>query len=95
MNSFIRYFIEKLPEVYIALMQHIQITGLAVIIAIVIGVPIGIFIIRSERLSKIVLTVAGIFQTIPSLALFGLIIPIMGIGIKPAVFVLFYTPYYL
>lgn len=89
MNSFIRYFIEKLPEVYIALMQHIQITGLAVIIAIVIGVPIGIFIIRSERLSKIVLTVAGIFQTIPSLALFGLIIPIMGIGIKPAVFVLF------
>lgn len=89
MNSFIKYFIEKLPEVHIALMQHIEITGLAVAIAIIIGVPIGIFIIRSERLSKVVLTIAGIFQTIPSLALFGLIIPIMGIGIKPAVFVLF------
>ncbi|MGL5191521.1 MAG: ABC transporter permease, partial [Cetobacterium sp.] len=89
MNSFIKYFIEKLPEVHVALMQHIEITGLAVAIAIIIGVPIGIFIIRSERLSKVVLTIAGIFQTIPSLALFGLIIPIMGIGIKPAVFVLF------
>ncbi|MGL5278512.1 MAG: glycine betaine ABC transporter substrate-binding protein [Cetobacterium sp.] len=89
MNSFIKYFIEKLPEVHIALMQHIEITGLAVAIAIIIGVPIGIFIIRSERLSKVVLTIAGIFQTVPSLALFGLIIPIMGIGIKPAVFVLF------
>ncbi|MGL5053829.1 MAG: glycine betaine ABC transporter substrate-binding protein [Cetobacterium sp.] len=89
MKSFIKYFIEKLPEVYVALMQHIEIIGLAVTIAIIIGVPIGIFIIRSERLSKIVLTIAGIFQTVPSLALFGLIIPIMGIGIKPAVFVLF------
>lgn len=89
MNSFIRYFIEKLPEVHIALMQHIEITGLAVSIAIIVGVPIGIFIIRSEKLSKVVLTIAGMFQTVPSLALFGLIIPIMGIGIRPAVFVLF------
>lgn len=89
MNSFIGYFIEKLPEVHVALIQHIEITSLAVSIAIVIGVPIGIFITRSEQLSKAVLTTAGIFQTIPSLALFGLIIPVMGIGIKPAVFVLF------
>ncbi|MDX8334977.1 glycine betaine ABC transporter substrate-binding protein [Candidatus Cetobacterium colombiensis] len=89
MNSFIRYFIDKLPEVHIALMQHIEITGLAVAIAILIGVPIGIVIIKNEQLSKIVLTVAGVFQTIPSLALFGLIIPIMGIGVAPAVFVLF------
>ncbi|WP_448821583.1 glycine betaine ABC transporter substrate-binding protein [Cetobacterium sp.] len=89
MNSFIGYFIEKLPEVHVALIQHIEITSLAVSIAIAIGVPIGIFITRSEQLSKAVLTTAGIFQTIPSLALFGLIIPVMGIGVKPAVFVLF------
>ncbi|MGL5745396.1 MAG: glycine/betaine ABC transporter permease, partial [Cetobacterium sp.] len=63
LNSFIKYFLEKLPEVNTALLQHIEITGLAVSIAILIGVPIGIFIIRSERLSKIVLTIAGIFQT--------------------------------
>lgn len=89
MSLFIKYFIEKLPEVHTALIQHIEITGLAVFIAILIGVPIGIFILKNERLSKVVLTIAGLFQTIPSLALFGLIIPIMGIGIKPAVFVLF------
>lgn len=89
LTSFIKYFLEKLPEVSTALLQHIEITGLAVSIAILIGVPIGILIIKNEKLSKVVLTIAGIFQTIPSLALFGLIIPIMGIGLKPAVFVLF------
>ncbi|MBC2850057.1 ABC transporter permease subunit [Cetobacterium sp. 8H] len=89
MNDFIRYFIEKIPEVKIALLQHIEITGLAVSLAILIGVPLGIVIIKNEKLSKVVLAIAGIFQTIPSLALFGLIIPVLGIGITPAVFVLF------
>ena len=89
MNSFIRYFIEKLPEVKLALFQHIEITGLAVSLAILVGVPLGIIIIKNEKLSKVVLTIAGIFQTVPSLALFGLIIPVLGIGITPAVFVLF------
>lgn len=89
MDGFIKYFISRLPEIGRLLNQHIKISGIAVLIAIFIGVPIGILITKSEKVSKITLSIAGIFQTIPSLALFGLIIPFLGIGVKPAVFVLF------
>lgn len=89
MNGFIEYFISRLPEIGILLNQHIKISGIAVLIATFIGVPVGILITKSQRASKATLTAAGMFQTIPSLALFGLIIPFLGIGFKPAVFVLF------
>ncbi len=74
------------------LIQHMQITLIAVLFAVVVGVPLGIIVSRSEKGGKIILGIANIFQTIPSLALFGFIIPlplIGGIGYKPAVIVLF------
>lgn len=89
MIKFINFFIKRSPEIGEAFMQHIKISGIAVLLAILIGVPLGICIVKSERLSKIVLSVVGLFQTVPSLAIFGLIIPLMGIGIVPAIFVLF------
>lgn len=89
MKAFLEYFISRLPEIGKLLNQHIKISGIAVLIAIFVGVPIGILITKNEKASKFTLSVAGIFQTIPSLALFGLIIPFLGIGVKPAVFVLF------
>lgn len=88
-NGFLQYFLGRIDEVAKLTLDHIQITGMAVTLAILIGVPVGILITRREEMAKPVLGVAGMFQTIPSLALFGLIIPLMGIGIKPAIFVLF------
>ncbi|QUH27186.1 ABC transporter permease [Serpentinicella alkaliphila] len=70
-------------------LEHLQITGTAVILAILVGVPLGILITRYKRLANPILGIANVFQTLPSLALFGLIIPIMGIGRVPAIFVLF------
>ena len=69
--------------------QHIQITGLAVLLAIILGVPVGILISKKKGIRSSVLGIANIFQTIPSLALFGLIIPFLGTGYVPSVFVLF------
>ncbi|MGL5175167.1 MAG: glycine betaine ABC transporter substrate-binding protein [Cetobacterium sp.] len=89
MNVFFNYFISRLPEIGKLLNQHLQISGIAVLVAIMIGVPSGIMITKNEKIAKGVLSIAGVFQTIPSLALFGLIIPFLGIGAKPAVFVLF------
>src|SRR5690554_328057 len=71
------------------ILQHLQITALSILLAVSIGVPVGIWITRHERLARGVLSIANIFQTLPSLALFGLIIPFMGIGYKPSVFMLF------
>jgi osmoprotectant transport system permease protein len=72
-----------------AALRHMQITGMAVLLAVIIGVPIGIYITKNRKISDTVMNIANIFQTLPSLALFGLIIPILGIGVTPSVFVLF------
>ncbi|WP_088011299.1 ABC transporter permease [Gottfriedia acidiceleris] len=70
--------------------EHIQLVGLAVGIAILTGVPFGIYISQRETLAEIVLAIAGIIMTIPSIALFGIMIPIFslinqGIGFLPAI----------
>lgn len=70
-------------------MRHMQITLIAVGLAVLIGVPIGIIITKNKKIANIILSIANVFQTLPSLALFGLIIPLLGIGLTPSIFVLF------
>ena len=70
--------------------EHISIVGVAVLLAILTGVPIGIAISQNKRAAATVLYVASIIITIPSIALFGLMIPVLslighGIGYLPAV----------
>lgn len=72
-----------------ALLQHIQLVFISMLIAILIGVPLGILVTRVKVLETPVLGAAGILQTIPSLALLGFMIPLFGIGIKTAVAALF------
>jgi len=70
--------------------EHIKLVGLAVGVGILTGVPLGIYISQNESLANLVLAVSGIIMTIPSIALFGIMIPIFsiinqGIGFLPAV----------
>jgi len=60
--------------------QHLILVGIAIIFAILIGVPLGIVLTRNPRLSQPILGFANVMQTIPSLALFGFLIPIPFIG---------------
>ncbi len=87
--NFFEFLASRSDELIGLTIQHIQITGLAVILAIILGVPVGIWISKKRSVRGPVLGIANIFQTIPSLALFGLIIPLLGIGYTPSVFVLF------
>lgn len=68
-----------------ALIEHLQISLFTILIAIIIAIPVAILISKYKTLSEIFLQVTGIFQTIPSLAILGLFIHIMGIGMAPAV----------
>jgi osmoprotectant transport system permease protein len=77
---------DKLLEQTIA---HIGLTCISLLIAIVVGLPLGIWIADKKKASGIVLGVAGILQTIPSIALLGFMIPLLGIGTLPAIFALF------
>ena len=74
--------------------EHISIVGVAVGLAVITGVPAGIAITRSRRAASAVLYVASIIITIPSIALFGVMIPVLsligqGIGYLPAVIAVF------
>ncbi|HHV12096.1 MAG TPA: ABC transporter permease [Clostridiales bacterium] len=77
------------PDLMQALLQHIQLVFISMLIAIAIGIPLGILITRVKPLEGPILGLAGILQTIPSLALLGFMIPLFGIGIKTAVAALF------
>ncbi|HEX3386441.1 MAG TPA: ABC transporter permease subunit, partial [Mucilaginibacter sp.] len=70
-------------------LQHIGLTFISLIIAVIIGLPLGIWITRRKQFSGVVLGIAGILQTIPSIALLGFMIPLLGIGAKPAIVALF------
>jgi osmoprotectant transport system permease protein len=70
-------------------LQHIGLTFISLLIAVIIGLPLGILIARKKQLSGAVLGFAGVLQTIPSIALLGFMIPLLGIGATPAVVALF------
>jgi osmoprotectant transport system permease protein len=69
--------------------QHLKLTGIALLAACVIGIGLALAVFRSRRWSQVVLYVAGLLQTIPSIALLALLIPLVGIGQVPAVIALF------
>ncbi|WP_316734688.1 ABC transporter permease/substrate-binding protein [Pedobacter aquatilis] len=66
-------------------LQHIGLTFISLLLAIAIGLPLGILIARKRKLSGTVLGIAGVLQTVPSIALLGFMIPVLGIGAKPAI----------
>ena len=68
---------------------HIGLTFLSLLIAVIVAVPLGIWITRQKKAAGIVLGIAGVLQTIPSIALLGFMIPLFGIGAVPAIIALF------
>jgi osmoprotectant transport system permease protein len=79
MNVF-RFILENGGQFLELTLEHIWLVALSTVFAILIGVPLGIAIAHRPRLNKPVLTVANIIQTIPSLALFGFLLPLPWLG---------------
>jgi osmoprotectant transport system permease protein len=76
-------------EIFKKTLEHIKLTFIALIIALLAAIPLGILLYIYSSVSKPVLYFAGLLQTIPSIALLAVMIPIFGIGIVPAVVALF------
>ena len=85
----VSYFIEHRSEIARHTWVHLQLTFAAVLLALLAGVPLGIRLARSPRAAGPALAVVSALQTLPSLALLGFLIPITGIGARPAVLALF------
>jgi len=69
--------------------EHLELVGLSLAAALIVAVPLGIVAARRPRAGQVLLGVVGLVQTIPSLALLVFMIPLLGIGARPAIAALF------
>ncbi|MCP3025959.1 ABC transporter permease/substrate-binding protein [Halobacillus sp. A5] len=88
MNSFINVFQERQDIFLEKVWEHLQISIIALVIATLISVPLGLILTRKQRIAEPIIGVAAILQTIPSLAVLAFLIPFFGIGQTPAVIAL-------
>ena len=78
--NIVNFFIRHQNEILQATLQHIWLVGIAMLLAVAVGVPLGIIVTRHPWLSKPILGGANIAETIPSLALFGFLLPVPWMG---------------
>lgn len=88
MNSDWQFLQTHFPELQEKLVEHISISMYAMMMAITIGLSLGIIISRLPKLKTLVLATTNLFQTIPSIALLAMLIPFVGIGVPPTLIAL-------
>lgn len=84
MKGFLDYVSYRRDHLLDLVLQHAQLVLYAIAAATAIAVALAILVYRRERVAAVVLAVVGALFTVPSLALFALMIPIFGLGFKPA-----------
>ncbi|TDH25145.1 ABC transporter permease subunit [Segetibacter sp. 3557_3] len=80
-----QFFAQQSGKILEQTYAHIGLTFVSLFLSVLIGVPLGIWIAKNKKWSSPVLGFAGVLQTIPSIALLGFMIPLLGIGAKPAI----------
>ncbi|MEB2299170.1 osmoprotectant update ABC transporter permease/substrate-binding subunit OpuFB [Lysinibacillus xylanilyticus] len=88
MANFFEVFSERKGQLLASLLEHIQISFIALFFAVVIAIPLGIYLTNKKKIAEIIIGMSAVLQTIPSLALLGLLIPLFGIGKVPAIIAL-------
>ena len=78
--SFLRFILQNRSQVLDLTIEHLWLVGLSTLLAALIGIPLGIVIAHRPRLNRPVLASANIIQTVPSLALFGFLLPVPWLG---------------
>ncbi|MFC7060345.1 ABC transporter permease/substrate-binding protein [Halobacillus seohaensis] len=88
MNEFINVFQQRQDMLYEKIWEHLQISIIALVIATLISVPLGLLLTRKKKLAEPIIGVTAVLQTIPSLAVLAFLIPFFGIGRTPAIIAL-------
>jgi osmoprotectant transport system permease protein len=76
----LQFILQNRSQVLELTLQHLWLVGFSTVLAMLVGIPLGIVIAHRPRLNKPVLASANIIQTIPSLALFGFLLPVPWLG---------------
>lgn len=88
MNQIIQILNDRRGDLWVALLQHLQISLVSLLLAMLIAMPLAFWATKHKKAAEFLLQLTSILQTIPSLALLGLLIPLVGIGTVPAVIAL-------
>jgi len=91
MNEYVAFLLDRYPDVLVAMREHLIISGVAVLLGCLVAIPAGVYLSgdRPAWVRSAAFGAANVFQTVPSLALLAVLIPLFGIGLRPAVFALF------
>ena len=81
-------FETRSEDILVASWEHLQLTFISLLIATLIAIPLGVLLTRHKKWAEPIIGVTAVFQTIPSLALLGFMIPLFGIGPIPAIIAL-------
>lgn len=84
MSTFFQTVVDRSDLILEAFFQHIFLSFVALAIGVLIALPLGMYVARYRKYAEPIIGVTAIFQTIPSLALFGFLVPLIGIGSKTA-----------
>ena len=85
----IDFLINNSGEILTKSMEHLFIAAISLAFGILVAVPLGILLNKSKQAAKIVMAIASVLQTVPSFALLALMIPLFGVGKRPAIVSLF------
>ena len=85
LRNMIEIFHSRSDAILVASWEHLQLTFISLFLATFIALPLGILLTRYKKWSEPIIGITAIFQTVPSLALLGFMIPLLGIGTTPAI----------
>jgi osmoprotectant transport system permease protein len=91
LSDFFTYWVENYPSILEYTSEHIIISFTVIVLSVLVTVPLAVYMtkIKSDKVKNTIFNTANVFQTIPTIALLAIMIPLLGIGFTPAVVALF------
>jgi len=91
LNSYGQFLSDRMPDILVAFREHLIISFLSILFGCIVAIPIGVYLAGNQIkwINSLVFALSNLLQTIPSLALLAILIPLIGVGMKPAIIALF------
>jgi ABC-type proline/glycine betaine transport systems, permease component len=83
-SGFLKYLWDRRATIAALTVQHLELVALALLAAVIVAVPLGLGLERTRRIAEPTIGALGVLQTIPSIALLAFMIPLLGVGVAPA-----------
>ena len=85
------FLVDNYSQILLKIGEHLWISMSALLLGAIVAIPLGLLISRNKKVSNFIISVSSILQTIPSLALLAMMVPIFGVGKFPAIILKFFV----